>query len=160
MKRFSILALAVAVGGAGAYGIVQAIYRLSPVSVVNSDPKIEVAYADLISILLTGISLILAALAFVIAILAIVGWNSIGDRVSSLAKTSLQEAMKDGGSLHELVKLEAQSTTNRNVQASMREGGELHNLVKKESKAIIYRGVEPVDLEFAEVSKEDDHRDT
>jgi hypothetical protein len=79
--------------------------------------------------MLTGVSLILAALGFVVAILAIIGWNSIGDRVSSLAKSFLQDSMK--------------------------EGGELHNLVKNEAKSIIYRDIEPIDTQFEEnVSKE------
>lgn len=129
MKRFLITALAVAFGGAGAYGIVAAASTLSPFSIVDANPTAKIDYADFVSIMLTGVSLILAALGFVVAILAFIGWNSIGDRVSSLAKTFLQDAMQ--------------------------EGGQLHTLVKNEAKSIIYRGIEPVDTEFEETGKEE-----
>ncbi|MCT8327926.1 hypothetical protein [Albidovulum sediminis] len=129
MKRFVTTVIAVAVGGAGAYGIVHAASTLTPFSVADASPRTSIDYADFVSIMMTGISLILAALGFVVAILAFIGWNSIGDRVSSLAKTFLQDAIK--------------------------EGGELHDLVKNEAKSIIYRGVEPVDTEFEEGEKEE-----
>ena len=53
----------------------------------------------------------------------------MSERVSSLAKTFLQDAMKDGG--------------------------ELHNLVKEDAKSIIYREVEPVDTDFEERGKDE-----
>lgn len=155
MKRFFVIVLVLAFSGAGAYGIVQAASALSPFSVVNANPTTKLDYADFVSIMLTGVSLILAALGFVVAILAIIGWNSIGERVSSLAQTFLKESMSEGGELHNLVKSEAQSSIYQNMQISMKTGGELHNLVKSEAKAIIYRGVEAVETEFVEAVNEE-----
>ncbi|MGO4915693.1 hypothetical protein [Pseudogemmobacter sp. W21_MBD1_M6] len=151
MKRFLITVAAIALGGAGAYAIVLAVSLISPFTVVNADavaethypsailrllldipqePITRINYSDFVSIMLTGVSLILAALGFVMALLAFIGWNSIGDRVSSLAKTFLKDAME--------------------------EGGELHNLVKEEAKSIIYRGVEPVDTQYDEGAREEE----
>jgi len=79
--------------------------------------------------MLTGVSIILAALGFVVAILAFIGWNSIGNKVSELATTFLQDAIK--------------------------EGGELHTLVKDEAKSIIYRGIEPINTDYDEVTKDE-----
>jgi|GEM_PF-1691766 len=129
MKSFLITVLAVSFGGAGAYGIISAASTLSPFSITEGNPTAKIEYADFVSIMLTGVSLILAALGFVVAILAFIGWNSIGERVSSLAKTFLQDAMQ--------------------------EGGQLHTLVKSEAKSIIYRGIEPVDTEFEENGKDE-----
>lgn len=151
MKRFLFMVAVLALGGAGAFGIIKAVSVISPFAVVNANAAAEhnftspvlrtlfgasqdsttrISYSDFVSIMLTGVSLILAALGFVVALLAFIGWNSIGDRVSSLAKTFLQDAMK--------------------------EGGELHDLVKNEAKSIIYRGVEPVDTQYDEGAKGDD----
>jgi hypothetical protein len=129
MKSFLTTVAAVAIGGACAYGIVHAAASLSPFTVGSGGANSQIDYSDFVSIMLTGVSLIVAALGFVVAILAFIGWNSIGDRVSSLAATFLKEAMK--------------------------ENGELYNLVKSEAKAIIYRGVEPIDSEFEEIEKDE-----
>jgi len=126
MKNFVFWSLAIALGVAMGIGIVSLVTNLSPYTLTNgSSPTAErIEYKDFVSIMLTAVSLILAALGFVIALLAFIGWNSIDSRVSTLAKTFLQNAMKEGGALHDLVKAEA--------------------------KEIIYRGIEPVDTDFEE----------
>jgi len=129
MKRFVLTVLGVAIGGAIAYGIVAAASALSPFSIVDATPTTEIDYSDFVSIMLTGVSIILAALGFVVAILAFIGWNSIGNKVSELATTFLQDAIK--------------------------EGGELHTLVKDEAKSIIYRGIEPINTDYDEVTKDE-----
>lgn len=122
MKRFMTTAVSVAIGGAGAYGLIKAVSALTPLWIVDGARAVKMDYVDFVSIILTGVSLILAALGFVVAILAFIGWSSIGEHVSQLATSFLKEAIKDGG--------------------------ELHKLVKDEAKSIIYRGIEPVDTEF------------
>lgn len=69
--------------------------------------EIEISYIDFISIMLTGISIILAAFGFVVAILAFIGWNSIGLRATSAAEVEVRRAMKNGGQLHETIRQEA-----------------------------------------------------
>jgi hypothetical protein len=110
------------VGGAGAYGIIAVASALTPLTVAGNATRTSIDYADFISIMLTGVSLILGALGFVVAILAFIGWNSIGDRVSSLATSFLKDGLK--------------------------EGGELRSLIRNEAKDIIFRDIEPVDIEF------------
>ncbi|WP_299507512.1 hypothetical protein [Cypionkella sp.] len=153
MRRFLISVIAYVLGGAGAYSLIHAMSVLKPFAVMGSipvsnlagtspvsnvphgidpSPVLSINYADFVSIMLTGVSLILAALGFVVALIAIAGWNSIGERVSSLATTFLKDAMK--------------------------EGGELHKLVKEEAKEIMYRDIEPIDTEFTDDAKEEEKK--
>lgn len=126
MKNFLTVCMAVATGVVVGGVILYGISTMSPLtfSTGHSGSIRQLDYPAFVSIMLTAVSVILAGLGFVIALLAFIGWNSIGDRVSSLATTFLRDAMK--------------------------EGGQLHSLVKDEAKAIIYRGVEPVDTEYDE----------
>lgn len=134
MKNLIFWSLAIAIGVAGGIAIASGVSSLSPYTLTNGEASstTSLEYKDFVSIMLTAVSIILAALGFVVALLAVIGWNSIGDRVSSLAKTYLQDAMKEGGTLHDLVKAEA--------------------------KEIIYRGVEPVDTDFDEEQETEDKK--
>ena len=121
MRTVLLVAFGVVLGG----GLSALIRNFSPVSLVRASPAtVNINYVDFVSIMMTSVSLILAALGFVIAILAFIGWNSIGAKVSTSAKEFLKESVKDGG--------------------------ELHKLVRAEAKEIIYRGIEPVDTDFEE----------
>ncbi len=96
MARFFFWVLVIGIGGALAYGIVVAASHFSPLIPMQSgtSPAYTVSYADFISLMLTAVSVILAALGFVVALIAVVGWNSIGDRVSTLAVSFLKESSK------------------------------------------------------------------
>lgn len=61
------------------------------------------SYADFISVMLTAISLLMALLAFFIAILAFIGWNSISGKVASEVSRFLADGFKDGETLHRMV---------------------------------------------------------
>ena len=61
-----------------------------------------ISYADFVSVLLTAISLIMALLAFFIAILAYIGWNSINGKVASEVQTILAEGFREGQPLHQM----------------------------------------------------------
>lgn len=113
-----------ALGVALGLGIVVLFWKLSPISITQNPGTVSISYTDLVSIMLAAVSVILAGLGFVIAILAFIGWNSIGNKVSASAREFLRESVK--------------------------EGGELHALVKNEAKDIIFLGIEPVDTEFDE----------
>lgn len=63
----------------------------------------SISYADFISILLTAISLIMALLAFFIAILAYIGWNSISGKVASEVKSFLADGFREGQPLHNML---------------------------------------------------------
>lgn len=61
-----------------------------------------ISYADFVSVMLTAISLIMALLAFFIAILAYIGWNSISGKVASEVKAFLAEGFREGQPLHQM----------------------------------------------------------
>lgn len=124
MKGFfaisSAVAIGVVIGGAVLYGF----YAAAPIRFISTPvgSVAQIDYQTFVSIMLTAVSVILAGLGFVIAILAFIGWNSIGTRVSKLATTFLKDALDDGGPLH--------------------------NMVKDEVKDIMYRDISPVDTDF------------
>jgi hypothetical protein len=122
VRRFAFWVLAIGLGGALALGLLKLSSHFAPftVSPTAGSNVVSISYIDFVSIMLTAVSIILASLGLVFAIVAVVGWNTIRERVSSLATTFLQNSIK--------------------------EGGELHDLVKKETQSIMYKDVEPASL--------------
>ncbi|MGR3618690.1 MAG: hypothetical protein ACU0AX_04270 [Roseovarius sp.] len=126
MKRFltisSAVALGVAIGGAILYGF----YAAVPIRFAST-PSGSVAHIDyqtFVSIMLTAVTVVLAGLGFVVAILAFIGWNSIGERVSTVATSFLRQGLDEGGALH--------------------------NMVKDEVKDVMYGEIEPVDFDYGD----------
>ncbi len=124
MKRFLVSSSAVALGIVIGGGILYGLSSASPIRFVGAPagPIAQIDYQTFISIMLTAVTVVLAGLGFVVAVLAFIGWNSIGNRVSELATTFLKDALDDGGSLH--------------------------NMVKDEVKEIMYGEIQPVDFDF------------
>lgn len=118
--------IGVVIGGAVLYGL----YTAAPIRFVgtSSGSVVQIDYQTFVSIMLTAVSVILAGLGFVIAILAFIGWNSIGERVSVLVTSFLKDALNDGGPLH--------------------------NMVKEEVKDIMYRDISPVDTDYHDESEQ------
>ena len=96
MKRFgSILGIVLLCLVAGALG--GALTRQFGTS------SYTLSYADFISILLTAVTLLMTLLGFFIAILALVGWNSISGKVASDVSRFLADGFKDGEPLHRML---------------------------------------------------------
>lgn len=124
MKRFLTTSGAVALGLLIGGGLLYGLYAAAPIRWVGtpSGSVAQIDYQTFISIMLTAVTVVLAGLGFVVAVLAFIGWNSIGNRVSALATTFLKDALDDGGSLH--------------------------NMVKDEVKEIMYGEIQPVDYDY------------
>lgn len=106
-----ILALCLAsgvIGGALSQNFGESSYKLS--------------YADFISIMLTAVSLLMTLLAFFIAGLAYIGWNSISSKVGSEVLAYLDRGF--------------------------REGEPLHKILVENKNAVMFEGVRKVDTEF------------
>ncbi len=97
---------------------------------------LDVSYMDMVSVLLTAVTIVVGALGLLIAVLAFVGWNAIRTIADASARKVVTESIEDGGKLHEVV--------------------------RKETRAIIrYSGVETYDTEFDEDDEElSDENDT
>ena len=140
--RFITTVCAVALGGAIAVGFAAAVWHLVPIQ-VTPGAQYKIEYTDFVSLMLTAVSIILAALGFVVALLAVIGWNSIGSRVSTIAKELFHHSIEDG-ELRAIVK------------KSLERDGELYKLVQNEAKEIIYRSVEPINFDQVEDDRVED----
>lgn len=129
MRQFLLISASIATGVVLGGIVLYGIYTASPIEFVTTPARraAEIDYQAFISIMLTAVSVILAGLGFVIAILAFIGWNSIGERVSTLATAFLKEAIDKGGALHKTV--------------------------KNEVKDIMYRDISPVDINYEDDEK-------
>lgn len=104
MRTFFLVFL----GVFAALGLWELLTNFSPIKFSSAHKSaIEISYVDFVSIMMTGVSVILAALGFVIAILAFIGWSAIGAKVKETAETFLKNSVDDGGELHEAVRKEA-----------------------------------------------------
>ena len=134
MKRFFTTSGAVALGVLIGGGLLYGLYAAAPIRWVSaqSGSVAQIDYQTFISIMLTAVTVVLAGLGFVVAILAFIGWNSIGNRVSALATTFLKDALDDGGSLH--------------------------HMVKDEVKEIMYGEIQPVDYDYEDDEQTENNR--
>lgn len=66
------------------------------------------SYTEFISIILTAISLLMTVLAFFLAVLGVIGWNSISTRIRERTEEFLNEGFKDGNSLNEMLRKRAE----------------------------------------------------
>lgn len=95
--------------------------------------KASIDYVGFITILLGLISALLAALGLGIAVLAVIGWNSISGKVESTANEFIRASVTDG----DIKAL---------IQNGLRKGGPLYDAVVTETRNAMYRGVENVGL--------------
>lgn len=65
------------------------------------------SYADFVSILLTAISLLVTLLGIVLAVVALIGWNAISEKVKSNTESYLEEGFKEGNDLHTMLRVRA-----------------------------------------------------
>ena len=63
----------------------------------------SISYADFVSIMLTSISVLLAALTVFLALVAVVGWNAFNDGVRKRTEDFLQVGFREGGSLQKML---------------------------------------------------------
>lgn len=61
------------------------------------------SYADFVSIMLTAVSLLMTLLAFFIAGLAYIGWQSVTTKVAAEVQAFLDEGFKDGQPLQKML---------------------------------------------------------
>lgn len=72
-----------------------------------------ISYSDFVSIMLTGASLLLALVAFMVAILAAIGWTSLSSKVEADVRGYLDQGFKRGNTLHSMVQAELRAEKNR-----------------------------------------------
>lgn len=77
---------------------------------IRADPSppingpIEISYADFIVIMLTSVAVLMTLLAFMVAILAYIGWNNIHNKVQKETKDYLKEGFEEGNNLNIMFK--------------------------------------------------------
>lgn len=112
---------------------------------------VSITYTDYISIMLTALAVILAALAFFVGVLAIVGWGQIRtsaeERARQVAREMIAESLKKNGDLRKL------------VEKAFEDGGELHDVARRSVRALeadIYAGITQLESSGATDPDEDD----
>lgn len=136
-RKFLIQTASISIGVLVALGIAYSAALFAPFTLTQGHAGAvrQINYADFVAILLTGVTVVLGALAFVVALVAVMGWNSIQGRVEEQTEKLISESLEENGELKELVK------------ASLKRGGSLYRLVQVEANKIIYTGIQPVTTE-------------
>jgi phage-related minor tail protein len=70
---------------------------------------VAISYSDLVTILLTGVTVILAALGTVIAVLAFVGWQTFEKKVHNSSHGIIADALAADGKITQTVKAEVRT---------------------------------------------------
>lgn len=78
-------------------GCQQAIYQVASQPITQSAEKPALEYSDFVSIMLTGVSVILAVLAIVIAVLALWGYSQFKEMTQKASKEHIENLLKTGG---------------------------------------------------------------
>tara|TARA_R110000868_G_scaffold243100_1_gene498875 strand:- start:56121 stop:56507 length:387 start_codon:yes stop_codon:yes gene_type:complete len=78
--------------------------------------SINISYSDLIVILLAAVTVILAALGTVIAVLAFVGWQNIGNKIEDSSEKIISDALAAEGKITETVKAEVRAIMYGDIQ--------------------------------------------
>ncbi|MDX2274352.1 MAG: hypothetical protein NW206_02790 [Hyphomonadaceae bacterium] len=115
-----------------------------------SGASYTLSYADFVSIMLAAISLLLTLLAFFIAILALVGWNSLSSRVKEASDEFLKDGFSDGATLHKLLKENSASALIEYLKTGIKEGDPLYQMLKRVSEEINYEGISSFQAEASE----------
>lgn len=84
---------------------------------VTYNDSLNLKYADVVTIVLAALSLMITLLAIVLAIFGVIGWNSIADRARQNTNDYLAEGFKNGNVLHDLLQKEVQRARFSGIQA-------------------------------------------
>lgn len=118
--------------GAGVLGYLIADVQFGVLTLAKTPPKVDVSYADVVTITLTVFGIFLALASIVLAVAAIVGWNSIEGKAMSVAESVTRARLDDeSSSLHRIIK-----------EAISDGDSPLHNTLKAEAQKAIYAGVQ------------------
>ena len=91
----------------------------------------DIKYSDLISVILTAFAVIIALAGIVLAIAAIVGWNSIEGKAMRIAEKSIKDDLDaNDGKLHKTIK-----------DAIRDPSSPLHKTLKTEAQNLGYKGI-------------------
>ena len=63
----------------------------------------KLSYVDFISVMLSAVSVLMTTLAIFLAVLGVIGWNSIQNRVQDKTNSFLYDEFKEGRSLHTMM---------------------------------------------------------
>ncbi|MDO9363159.1 MAG: hypothetical protein Q7T60_09555 [Sphingopyxis sp.] len=79
--------------------------------------SLEISYVDFISIMLTSLGIILTALAVFIGILAVLGWNSIEDKLRDHSHDYIRRQLEEGNPLRDDIRRSVREVVYEGVAA-------------------------------------------
>lgn len=103
--------------------------------------NVDISYSDLVVIILTAVTVILAALGAVIAVLAFIGWRNIGRTVNEVSRKVIGEALKPEGKIINSVNAEVERVAERYIGHELRDGGRVTAIIEKQVESVAYFGV-------------------
>jgi hypothetical protein len=105
---------------------------------------VDVTYADLIAILLTGVTTLLAIAGSAIAIFALLGWSAIESKAINRAEEHVRKSLEKGEPLEQLIGHKIEEMFLNYVRFEMDEGDPVYSLIKNQIEARSYQDIKPV----------------
>lgn len=114
---FRVIAGLLASGGLILLGYILSnlLYGGTSLNLLHPQP-INIAYSDLVVILLAAVTVILAALGTVIAVLAFIGWQTIGNKIDDSSQKIISDALSSEGKITQTVKKEVRAIMYGDIQ--------------------------------------------
>jgi uncharacterized membrane protein len=101
----------------------------------------SIKYTDLVAIILTALSVIVTVLAIFLAVLGVLGWNSISRGVQDRATEFLQTGFAKDGDINKEVSSQVQTSAQTFLESQFAEGGAMREVLRAQVEAYIYQGV-------------------
>ena len=141
MKSFSYV-IAVLLGAVLVL-FLQHFFVFRPISHVGNDGGISINYADLVAIILTSVTVVLAAFGIIIAIVAFRSFKEIKNDAIELAKKTVSSTLPNMAAekVTEEVELRLPSQMEKALQAAIEEAGMTGKLDRALERAILKLGM-------------------
>lgn len=104
----------------------------------------DLAYQDFLTVIFTGVTIILSMLAVMIGVLAFIGWQGFHSNVERLTQTLIRDGFKQNGDFRKIMRKELRKELGIQIKEGFDEGGELRQVLKEEVDSIATSGIRSI----------------